>query len=155
MADKIHEEFCELLDDELGKIVKKGDISPTEMDNAYKAIKSKYYLTVMDEMKEAKERGYGEYSRRGGDGYSGRYRDYYNDSYAYDGSYDGQSNARRGRDGDGDGRYSEDYSGRRGRDAMGRYTSRDGSYDEYSRHDEKEQMKKSIEDMKRKLEHMN
>lgn len=166
MKDRVHEEFCELLDDELGKIVKKGDISPTEMDNAYKAIKSKYYLTVMDEMKEAKERGYGDYSRRGGDGYSGGYS--YADDMSMDGmsnrgsynsygqgSYDGQSNARRGRDGDGDGRYSEDYSGRRGRDAMGRYTSREGSYDEYSRHDEKEQLKKSIEDMKRRLEHMN
>lgn len=169
MADnRIHEEFCELLDDELGKIVKKGDISPTEMDNAYKAIKSKYYLTVMDEMKEAKEQGYGNYSRRGGDGYSGGYSyadrmmPMSNGSYgSYDGSYnsynsyDGQSNARRGRDGDGDGRYSEDYSERRGRDAMGRYTSRDGSYDNYSRHNEKEQLKKSIEDMQRKLEHMN
>ena len=161
MADRIHEEFCELLDDELNKIVKKGDISPTEMDNAYKAIKSKYYLTVMDEMKEAKEQGYGDYSR----GYSYRNdmnmgmsnRGMSNNSYdrSYDGSYDGQSNARRGRDGDGDGRYSEDYSGRRGRDAMGRYTSRDSSYDDYSRADEKEQLKKSIEDMKRRLEHMN
>jgi len=157
MADRIHEEFCELLDDELNKIVKKGDISPTEMDNAYKAIKSKYYLTIMDEMKEAKEQGYSDYSR----GYS--YRNDMNmgmsnrgmSNNSYDRSYDGQSNARRGRDGDGDGRYSEDYSGRRGRDAMGRYTSRDSSYDDYSRADEKEQLKKSIEDMKRRLEHMN
>lgn len=165
MANKIHEEFCELLDDQLETIAKKGDISPTEMDNAYKAIKSKYYLTVMDEMKEAKERGYGEYSQRGGQGYSGEYSYNYsmmpmssnmsNGSYnSYErsyNSYEGQSNARRGRDGDGDGRYSEEgQSNRRGRDAMGRYTSRD----EYSRHDEKEQMRRSIEEMQRKLQNM-
>lgn len=168
MKERISNDFCELLEDEVEKITKKGDISPSEMDNAYKAIKSVYYLTVLDEMKEAKERGYDAYSRRGGDGYSGGYsyrddmsmdgmsnRGSYDGSYGR-GSYDGQSNAGRGRDGDGDGRYSEDYSGRRGRDAMGRYTSRnDGSYDNYSREDEKEQLKRSIEDMKRKLEHMN
>ena len=62
----------------------------------------------------------------------------------------GMSNARRGRDGDGDGRYSEEGSYRRGRDAMGRYTSRDG----YSGHEEKEQMMRQIEEMKRKVEKM-
>lgn len=161
MDKRIKDDFCELLDDELKEITKKGDITPAEMDNAYKAIKSIYYLTVIDEMKEAKEQGYGAYSRGSYDGYSGAYsyrgdmsnRGSYN---SYDGSYDG-SYARAGRDGDGDGRYSEEMgnSNRRGRDAMGRYTSRDGSYDNYSRHDEKEQLKKSIEDMKRRLEHMN
>ena len=148
--DRINEEFCELLDDQLKTIVKKGDISPTEMENAYRAIKSKYYLTVMDEMKEAKEQGY---SQRGGNGYSGGYS-YRNDSYDYGNARD-YSGARRGRDGDGDGRYSEDgNSNRRGRDAMGRYTSRD-SYDNYSRHDEKEQLRQNIEEMKRKLDRMN
>ena len=62
------------------------------------------------------------------------------------GSYDGRA----GRDGDSDGRYSEDgsydYSGRRGRDAMGRFTSRDSSYD-YSRHSEKERMIDKLETM--------
>ena len=58
--------------------------------------------------------------------------------------------ARRGRDGDGDGRYSEDGSYRRGRDAMGRYTSRDG----YSRHDDKEQMLQKINQMKKEIEQM-
>ena len=159
MKERISNDFCELLEDEIDKITKKGDISPSEMDNAYKAIKSVYYLTVLDEMKEAKEQGYGAYSRRGGDGYSGgySYRDMDGTSHRgyYDGSYD-SSYGRHGRDGDGDGRYSEDgHSMRRGRDAMGRFTSRDSSYDDYSRHDEKEQLKKSIEDMKRKLESMN
>lgn len=61
------------------------------------------------------------------------------------------SHARRGRDGDGDGRYSEESSYRRGRNAMGRYTSRDGGY---SGHDDKEQMMRQIEEMKRKIQQM-
>lgn len=85
-------------------------------------------------------------------GYSMRSDSYGQGSYnqgSYDGSYDGGSYAgggsyaRRGRDGDGDGRYSEsDYSNRRGRDSRGRY-SRDG----YSRHTAKEKMIQKLEDM--------
>ena len=89
------------------------------------------------------------------EGYSrdGSYNSYA-DSYGYSRNY---SNARRGRDGDDDGRYSEDNSYRRGRDSMGRYTSRDGgSYREggsyrdggYSGHT-KEQMVKKLEQMMR------
>ena len=62
----------------------------------------------------------------------------------------GMSNdGRRGRDADSDGRYSEDSSYRRGRDAMGRFTSRDG-YDNsnrYSRHSVKDRMIAKLEDM--------
>lgn len=157
MKERISEEFCELIEDQLDKMIKKGDISPSEMDNAYKAVKTVYYLTVMDEMKEAKEEGYGAYSR---DGYSRGYSNEYSNNsyrpYSMDGwsndqsyrggngsSYDGHSmDGRRGRDGDSDGRYSE----ARGRDARGRYMSRD---------DEKEHMKRTIEEMKQKLDHMN
>lgn len=63
----------------------------------------------------------------------------------------GMSNdGRRGRDADSDGRYSEDNSYRRGRDAMGRFTSRDGSYENssrYSRHSVKDRMIAKLEDM--------
>lgn len=63
----------------------------------------------------------------------------------------GMSNdGRRGRDADSDGRYSEDSSYRRGRDAMGRFTSRDGSYENsnrYSRHSVKDRMIAKLEDM--------
>lgn len=51
-----------------------------------------------------------------------------------------------GRDGDGDGRYSEDSSYRRDRDAMGRFTSRDSAYDGYSRHN-KEEMIEHLKEM--------
>ena len=62
------------------------------------------------------------------------------------------TDGRRGRDADSDGRYSEDSSYRRGRDAMGRFTSRDGSYENsnryYSRqHSTKEKMLAKLEDM--------
>lgn len=54
------------------------------------------------------------------------------------------SNARAGRDDDGDGRYSEDYSRARGRDARGRYTSRDRGY---SRHSARDRVVQRLEDM--------
>ena len=61
------------------------------------------------------------------------------------------SYARRGRDGDSDGRYSEDSSYRRGRD---RY-SRDNSYEQgYSGHEDKQQMLQKIEMMKKQIEQM-
>lgn len=65
---------------------------------------------------------------------------------SYDGgSYDGGSyDGRKGRDGDSDGRYSEDRSYRRGRDAMGRYTSRDAGY---SGHTDRERMIGKLETM--------
>ena len=125
-------DLCDMLDDELREIVKKGDISPTELDRAYKAVDIIKDIKTVEAMEE------GGYSN---DGYSGN---------SYSGSYDGMSDARRGRDGDGDGRYSEDGSYRRGRDAMGRYTSRDG----YSRHDDKEQMLQKINQMKKEIEQM-
>lgn len=176
------ENMTEVLDDELKKIAKKGDaITPQELDNAYKAMKTIYYGEVVKAMHEAEEerkqemkgysqnRGYSynsmrmpymgahEYSMEMGNSMN---RGSYADGRSYDGSYDmsrdgGQSQARAGRDGDGDGRYSEnnayDNSYRRGRDAMGRYTSRDGGY---SGHEEKEQMKRQIQEMERKLNQM-
>lgn len=175
----------EVLTDQVKKISMKGDaISPQELDNAYKAVDIIKDITTIEAMKKAEEQerqgGYSqEYSYgtmrrpyfhmypRGsyeGGSYDGSY-DSYDMSRSYDGrSYEqgGQSNARRGRDGDSDGRYSEDYSQRRGRDARtGRYVSRDGgSYDggsyEYSGHDNmnKEQMKRQIQEMQQKLNQM-
>lgn len=124
---KTMDELKEMLDDELKEVVKKGDISSTELDNVYKAVKTLNYIETIKAMQE-----YGGSSRDySGRSYGGSYGSY-NRGGSYDGSYDsydrGGSYARRGRDGDGDGRYSEEYSNRRGRDAMGRYTSRDGGY---------------------------
>ena len=135
-------DICEMLEDELKEIVKKGDISPNELERVYKAVDIMKDIKTIEAMEE------GGYSNAGGSNRGGSYR-----GGSYDGSYDGSyegggSNARGG------GRsneYSEDGSYRRGRDARGRYTSRD---DGYSREEDKEQMLKHIEQMKKKIEQM-
>lgn len=145
---KAMEELKEMLEEELKKITKKGDITPTELENAYKAVDILKDIETIKAMQEAGGED-GGYSMRG-NSYMMPYM-YSMDDMSYNmshrGSYDGMSHnsygsyARAGRDGDGDGRYSEDGSYRRGRDARGRYTSRDGSYETgYSRHDKKEMM---------------
>ena len=185
---KVMNDLYEILEDELKKIAKKADISPQELENAYKAVDIMKDIETIKAMKEAG--GEGEYSQRGGrDSYNsydgnmsnrgsyaenmsnrGSYGPVWNQEHVMPysmnmsnrNSYDGQSNrgsynsygsydGRAGRDADSDGRYSEDgsydYSERRGRDTRGRYTSRDGSYDGYSRHSEKERMIDKLETM--------
>jgi len=113
------EDLSYVLEDMLEPISKKDDISPTELDNVKDAVKSIYYIETIKAMKE-----YGNSNDYSGRSYRGSY-----DNMMYRGSY-GM---------DGDGRYSE----RRGRDARGRYTSRD----DYSRHDERDQMLSRLERM--------
>ena len=125
-------DLCELLDDELREIVRKGEISPTELEGAYKAVDIIKDIKTIEAMEDY---SYDDYSRR---------NSYDGDNMSYN-----MSTARRGRDGDGDGRYSE----RRGRDNRGRYTSRDMSRDGYSG-DDKQQMLQKIEQMKRQIEQM-
>ncbi len=135
-------DMCEMLDDELKEIVKKGDISPTELDRAYKAVDIIKDIKTIEAMEDY---SYDDYSRR---------NSYAGDNMSYNMSRD-MSNARRGRDGDGDGRYSEESSYRRG--GRGRY-SREGSYNSYeqgySGHDDKQQMLQKIEQMKKQIENM-
>ena len=130
----------DMLEDELKQISKKEEISSSDLDNIYKMVDVVKDITTVDAMKKAEQEGYSrDYARDYSRGYSEDYANAY-------GSY-----ARRGRDGDGDGRYSEDSSYRRGRDAMGRYTSRDG----YSgNEEEKEHMMRQIEDMKHRVQQM-
>lgn len=121
----------DMLEDELKKISKKDDITTSDLDNIYKMVDIVKDVTTVDAMKKAEQEGYSrDYARDYSRGYS--------EDYAY-GSY-----ARRGRDGDGDGRYSEDSSYRRGRDAMGRYTSRDDGYSRHNKEDMIEQMKEMM-----------
>jgi len=132
---RVLDDMCEILEDELREITKKGDISPQELENVYKSV------DIIKDIKTIEAMEQGGYSYDASyDG--GSYRPY----YSYRGG-DGMSGARAGRDGDGDGQYSE----RRGRDAMGRYTSRD---DGYSRHDETEALRKELQEMRRKLDKM-
>lgn len=192
---KVMNDLYEILEDELKKIAKKADISPQELENAYKAVDIMKDIETIKAMKEAEQGGYSQQNSNRGSYNSydggmsnnqgsynmsnrGSYNSYesgmsnrgsygpvwnqdmmpYSMNNSNRGSYDEQSNrgsynsyegsyARAGRDGDGDGQYSENYSGRRGRDARGRYTSRDGSYDGYSRHSEKERMIDKLETM--------
>lgn len=129
----------EILEDEIKQMTKKGDITPQELENAYKATDIIKDIETIKAMKEASEQGmYSqayEYARDGGS-YDGNYSQR---RYSMDNSYNSYDNsyARRGRDGDGDGRYSE--RGSYNRDG---YNSRD-----YSRHSEKEKMIGNLENM--------
>mgnify|MGYP006896747254 CR=1 FL=1 len=88
-------DLCYMLDNQIDRVIQKGDISPNELHSIYEAVKTKYYLTVIKAMKESEDYGY-----------SGRRMSI---------SYDGHP-------------YYDDMSMARGRDSMGRYTSRDGGY---------------------------
>lgn len=143
---KVLFDIQDMLEDELKKISKKEDITAMDLENIYKMVDIVKDISTVDAMKKAEEQGYSrDYARDYSRGYSEDYANAYGSYNSYDG--------RRGRDGDGDGRYSEDGSYRRGRDAMGRYTSRDGSYrggsyDGYSRHS-KEEMTEHLKEMMR------
>lgn len=132
----------DMLNDELKKISKKDEITSMDLENIYKMVDIVKDVTTVEAMKKAEQEGYSrDYARDYARGYS---EDYANAYGSYRNSYDG----RRGRDGDGDGRYSEDSSYRRGRDSMGRYTSRGNSYDGYSG-DSKEDMISHLQEMMR------
>ncbi len=158
---KVLYDIQDMLEDELKAMSKKEEISSTDLDNIYKMVDVVKDITTVEAMKKAEQEGYSrDYARDYSRGYS---EDYANAYGSYRNSYENSYDGRRGRDGDSDGRYSEDSSYRRGRDSMGRYTSRDGGY---SRHDgaiermeemmrnarnddEREAYRKAIEQMKR------
>ena len=161
--DKTLENLKETLEDEIKKIVKKGDITPAELENVQKAVctidmidnmgmggnsqgyseRRGYYGSSMNNMpyehmpsnRQYPNRPYGDYSER-------RYHDSYDDRMYHDGgSY---RNYR-------DDRSYDNYHGdsyRRGRSPVtGRYISR-GQYDDgYSGHSIKDRMVARLEDM--------
>lgn len=158
---KVLYEIQDMLEDELKAMAKKDELSSMDLDNIYKMVDICKDVTTIDAMHKAEQDGY---SRN----YAGDYSRGYAEDYPY-GSYRMSYDGRRGRDGDGDGRYSEESSYRRGRDSMGRYTSRGDGYSReggYSRHDgaiehmeemmrnartedERDAYRKAIEQMKR------
>lgn len=186
---KALDDLKELLEDQIKRVTKKGDITPNELESMYKAVDIIKDISTIHAMEKAEkeEEEYtknGAYSRRsGGSSYgmhgdmsvsNGYFPHYPMYSYATPNwnspqqqpnsggemmnsntqNYGSMSNdGRRGRDADNDGRYSEESSYRRGRDAMGQFTSRDGgSYENsnryYSRqHSTKEKMLAKLEDM--------
>ena len=79
----ILKDICNNLEYQLEDVVKKGDMTPSELDLVYKSVKTIYYIKTIKAMDEYVDDGY---SRT----YDGRSRD-----MAYDGGY---SNRGRGRD---------------------------------------------------------
>lgn len=185
---KALDDLKELLEDQIKRVTKKGDITPNELESMYKAVDIIKDISTIHAMEKAEkeEEEYtknGAYSRRsGGSSYgmhgdmsvsNGYFPHYPMYSYATPNwnspqqqpnsggemmngntqNYGMSNDGRRGRDADNDGRYSEESSYRRSRDAMGRFTSRDGgSYENsnryYSRqHSTKEKMLAKLEDM--------
>ena len=75
----LEEDLCYMLDDQIGHAIQKGDISPSEMDTIYKAVKTKYYIKVMKAMEEYDDRGYS--GKRMVISYDGH--PYYDNEYSY------------------------------------------------------------------------
>jgi len=86
----ILKDICNNLEYQLEDVVKKGDMTPSELDLVYKSVKTMYYIKTIDAMENyADDEGYsraynGGYSRNMDYGYSnrgrgrdsmGRYRD--------------------------------------------------------------------------------
>ncbi len=135
----------ELLIEQIKKINRKGDaITPQELESAYKAVDIIKDIETIMAMKRSE--GY-DVSRTGymshDDGMSNRYLyPYMTGAFEY-GRYPRESYDN----------MEESYA--RGRSPVtGRYVSRD-SYDRgYSSEEEREQLKRSLDDMKRKIDHM-
>ena len=87
--DKHYEAFKEILEDQIKKIAKKGDITPQELDNVYKASAIVLDFETKDAMKKAEEQGQGQQGYSQGDSYnmSNRRGSYNRGSYEH-----GQSN---------------------------------------------------------------
>lgn len=139
----------DIMEDELKQMSKKEQLTKEDVCLIGEMVDIVKDIETIEAMKDAAAQGWsndygGNYAR----GYSEEYSNAYSNRSRN--SYDG----RRGRDNDNDGRYSEAGSYARGRDSMGRYTSREGgssyrgnSYEEgYSRHS-KEEMIKNLESM--------
>lgn len=80
----ILEDLRYVLEDMIEPVIKKGDISPTELDSIYKAVKTIYYTVTTESMLE-----YGDDYSNDGSSY-GR-----NSRYSYPSSYEGGSYADR------------------------------------------------------------
>ncbi len=141
----------DIMEDELKQMSKKEQLTKEDVCLIGEMVDVVKDIETIEAMKDAAAQGWSrDYARDYANGYSEEYSNAYGNMYRT--SYDN----RRGRDNDNDGRYSEDGSYRRGRDSMGRYTSRDGgssyrgnSYEDgYSRHS-KEEMIKNLEQMMR------
>lgn len=130
----------DIMEDELKQMSKKEQLTKEDVCLIGEMVDVVKDIETIEAMKDAAAQGW---SRDYANGYSEDYSNAYGNMYRT--SYDNRN-----------GRYSEDGSYRRGRDSMGRYTSREGgssyrgnSYEDgYSRHS-KEEMIKNLEQMMR------
>ena len=119
-------DLCEKLRKDIEELNKKDDISASELEKLYKAVDIIKDIKTIEAMEDA---GYSNaYPYMGEMEYARTGRGSYN---SYDG-YGGNSYAR-------------------GRDSMGRYTSRDAGY---SRHGDRDYMMQQINDLRNKVEQM-
>lgn len=119
----------DLLYEKVEEVVKTGDISPTEMDNVYKAAKTMYYIECIAAMEGADD----EY-----EGVSGGNWPYSNSN----------TSMRRGRSSRANNSYANSYANN-----SSRRSSRN-SMRNYSGHDQKEMMLQKIAEMQRQIEEM-
>jgi len=111
---EMYEGLRDIIEKEVTEIQKRGSLDEKSLDHLYKLMMS---LKCTDRAIEREEGGNSMMSRMSYDSY-------------------GMSNARRGRDGDGDGRYNESRDNFRG------YSNRRGSYDSYESSGTEEMMMK-------------
>ena len=121
---KTYENLRDMLEKEVMEIEKKGQLDPQSLDNIFKLMTT---LKNTDKCIDYEKGGMSYGNRMSYDSYDsyGRMMPH----YAYD---DGMSMARRGRDGDGDGRYNESRDNFRDSSYRGR-ESYENSYGRYSR----------------------
>lgn len=116
-------DLCDILKKNVREVVAKGDINPSELESMYKAVDIIKDIKTIEAMEDA--------------GYS--------NTYPYMGDAEYRHSMMRGNS------YENSY--RRGRDSIGRYTSRDNGMD-YSRDDDKESVMRQIEMLKAKVNQM-
>ena len=110
---QMYEGLRDMLEKEIKEIEKQGNLNAQSLDELKKLMATKHYVSECIKEEEGGMSSYGNSNRQS--------------RASYRGSYEDMSGARRGRDGDGDGRYSEEgYS--RGRSYESSYrNSRDGA----------------------------
>ena len=143
---KTYENLQDMLEREIAEIEKKKDLDPQSLDNLNKLMAALKNTEKCMEYEEggASNASYANRRSYGRGRSNGSYESY--ESYASmmpEYAYDGMSMARRGRDGDGDGRYNESRESRESRDnfrnSQDRGRSREESYG-YSRDNSRKKM---------------
>ena len=141
---KTYENLQNMLEREIAEIEKKKDLDPQSLDNLNKLMAALKNTEKCMEYEEggASNASYANRRSYGRGRSNGSYESYASMMPEY--AYDGMSMARRGRDGDGDGRYNESRDNFRGYTNRGRSNESGRSY-EYSRDNSRKKMVQKLE----------